>query len=105
MSDIIARVEGVIRERKEASAESSYVASLFAKGEDKILSKVGEEAVEVILASKEGDEVHLVKEVADLLFHTLVLLGHKEIPFEMVEAELEARFGVSGIVEKNSRKG
>ncbi|PLX41535.1 MAG: phosphoribosyl-ATP diphosphatase [Deltaproteobacteria bacterium] len=105
MGDIIEKVEGVIGERKRASADSSYVASLFAKGEDKILSKVGEEAVEVILASKEGDELHLVKEVADLIFHTLVLLGHKEIPFKKVEAELEARFGISGIVEKNSRKG
>ena len=103
--NVLTALEATIRSRKSADPESSYVASLFAAGLNKQLEKVGEEAVEMILAAKdhrEGD-VHLVAEVADLLFHTLVVLGHLEVPFEDVTAELERRFGVSGITEKANR--
>jgi phosphoribosyl-ATP pyrophosphohydrolase len=89
--------------RKLALPDSSYVAKLFAKGDDAILKKVIEEAGEVLLAAKDGDNQHLVYEVADLWFHTLVLLAHKGLGAEDVLKELGRREGVSGIVEKNSR--
>jgi phosphoribosyl-ATP pyrophosphohydrolase len=97
----------VIAERKaNPPAERSYVVSLLSGGTSKIGSKIIEEAGEVVEAADEpGQEgrSHLVHEVADLLFHTLVLLGLKEIPWSEVEAELARRFGVSGIAEKESR--
>lgn len=101
--DILAAVYQVIRERKGASAENSYVASLFAKGLDKILGKIGEEAVETAVAAKGGDPDQVVYEMADLWFHCLVLLGHYDLPPEKVLAELRRRFGISGIEEKASR--
>ena len=101
--EILAAVYQVIQERKAASAESSYVASLFAKGLDKILSKIGEEATETAVAGKGGDKEEVVYEAADLFFHTLVLLGYYDLPPERVYAELRRRFGFSGIEEKASR--
>lgn len=89
--------------RKLASPDSSYVAKLFSKGDDAILKKVIEEAGEVLLAAKDGDPQHLVYEVADLWFHTLVLLSHKGLSAQDVLDELARREGVSGITEKNSR--
>ncbi|MBI1921237.1 MAG: phosphoribosyl-ATP diphosphatase [Geobacter sp.] len=101
--DILRAVYGVIQERKLNPSDTSYTASLFAKGLDKILKKVGEEATEVVIAGKGGTREELVYEVADLFFHTLVLLGYRDIPPDEVYAELRRRFGISGIEEKNSR--
>ncbi len=74
--DILQRLTETLQARKHASPESSYVAKLFSKGEDAILKKIGEEATEVILASKGGDKTHLVYETANLWFHCTVLLAH-----------------------------
>lgn len=93
----------VIVSRKGASPESSYTASLLAKGVDKILKKVGEEATEVVIAGKGGSDDELVYETADLLYHNLVLLAARDIPLDAVWAELARRFGTSGIAEKASR--
>jgi phosphoribosyl-ATP pyrophosphohydrolase/phosphoribosyl-AMP cyclohydrolase len=101
--DILEAVYRVILERKQNPSEKSYVTSLFAKGLDKILGKVGEEATEVAVAGKGGDPDEVVYEVADLFFHALVLLGYYELPPERVYAELRRRFGISGIAEKESR--
>lgn len=102
--DILEAVYQIILERKQmADGEKSYVKSLFDKGLDKILSKVGEEATETAVAGKGGDKEELVYETADLFFHVLVLLGYYEIPPEQVYAELRRRFGMSGIEEKESR--
>jgi phosphoribosyl-ATP pyrophosphohydrolase len=101
--DIIAAVYRVIQERKANPSESSYTASLMAKGVDKILKKVGEEATEVVIAGKGGNREEIVYETADLIFHNLVLLGFYDIDPEEVYAELRRRFGISGIEEKNSR--
>lgn len=93
--------------RRNADPESSYVASLHAAGLNRILEKVGEEAVEVILAAKDaeraGNPDDLVKEVADLWFHTLVMLSHLELGHADVLGVLESRLGVSGHEEKRSR--
>ncbi|MFM7132015.1 MAG: phosphoribosyl-ATP diphosphatase [bacterium] len=107
---IIRQIEATIASRRDESVsdEKSYVSSLLQKGVPKIGSKITEEAAEVVEAAgepgPEGRE-HLVKEVADLLFHTLVLLGHARIDFAEVEAELTRRFGVSGHTEKAARTG
>lgn len=103
-NDILQRLTEMLEARKQASPESSYVARLFGKGEDAILKKIGEEATEVILASKEGDQSHLVYETADLWFHCMVLLAHKGLCAEDVLAELARREGLSGIEEKANRK-
>jgi phosphoribosyl-ATP pyrophosphohydrolase len=100
----IARLEDVIRSRKGGSASDSYVASLFAKGREKIAQKVGEEATEAIIAALSGDKAALTGEAADLLFHLLILLADADLDFEAVLAELERREGVSGIAEKASRQ-
>jgi phosphoribosyl-ATP pyrophosphohydrolase len=102
--DILSRLYSVVLERKLNPSPDSYVCRLLAKGEDKILQKVGEEAVEAILAAKSGSEEALVYELADLTFHTLVLLGARGIPPQRIAAELERRFGTSGIAEKEARK-
>jgi phosphoribosyl-ATP pyrophosphohydrolase len=102
--DVLIRLGETIAARKAADAGSSYVASLIAKGEDAILRKVLEEAAETLLASKEGDKLHVVRETADLWFHTLVLLAWHGAGPEDVLAELQRREGQSGIAEKASRK-
>jgi phosphoribosyl-ATP pyrophosphohydrolase len=99
------RLEGTIAARRAADPDSSYVARLEAKGLGKIAQKLGEEATEAVIAALAGDEVELVAEAADLLFHLLVLLGHKGIALADVLAELERREGTSGIAEKASRQG
>lgn len=93
-----------IEARKLASPDSSYVAKLFSKGEDAILKKVGEEATEVILASKSGEHAQIVYETADLWFHCMVLLSHHGLNSDDVLKELARREGLSGITEKNSRE-
>ena len=107
MDDLLTALDKVLAERKNASPDSSYVASLNAEGLNKILEKVGEEATEVILAAKEaessGSIEELVRETADLWFHTMVLLGHMDSSPAAVLEELERRFGTSGLEEKASR--
>ena len=100
---ILEAVYQVILDRKANPSDSSYTASLMQKGIDKILKKIGEEATEVVIAAKGGVREEIVYEVADLFFHTLVLLGHQDIPLEEVHTELRRRFGMSGIQEKESR--
>jgi len=102
--DILQRLTETLEARKKASPESSYVARLFSKGEDAILKKVGEEATEVILASKAGDKTHLVYETADLWFHCMVLLAQHGLNADDVLNELARREGLSGIAEKESRE-
>jgi phosphoribosyl-ATP pyrophosphohydrolase len=103
--DILLRLTETLEARKNASPESSYVAKLFSKGEDAILKKIGEEATEVILASKSGDKNHLVYETADLWFHCMVLLAQHALSAEDVLNELARREGLSGIAEKAGRGG
>jgi len=101
--DVLKELTAILEARKGESADKSYVASLYAKGLDKILEKVGEEAVETIIAAKNGDKDHLVYETADLWFHSMVMLAHQGLSAEDVLAELGRRFGVSGHDEKASR--
>lgn len=102
--DILKRLSDTLAARRGAAPETSYVARLYSKGDDAILKKVIEEAGEVLMAAKDGDAAHLVREVADLWFHSLVLLAHKGLGAQDVLAELERREGVSGIEEKAGRK-
>jgi phosphoribosyl-ATP pyrophosphohydrolase/phosphoribosyl-AMP cyclohydrolase len=102
-NDILDAVYRVILDRKGNPAQQSYTASLYAKGLDKILGKIGEEATELAVAGKGGDPEQVVYETADLFFHVLVLLGFYDLPPERVYAELRRRFGTSGIAEKESR--
>ena len=102
--DILQRLTETLAARKQAAPETSYVAKLFSKGEDAILKKIGEEATEVVLASKEGDKSHLVYETADLWFHCMVLLAHHGLSAQDVLQELARREGMSGIEEKAKRK-
>lgn len=105
MSDVLTQLAAVLESRKGASPESSYVASLYNKGLDAILKKVGEEATETVMAAKDGDPEKIVYETADLWFHTLVMLACQGLGPQQVLDELERRFGLSGLDEKASRKG
>jgi phosphoribosyl-ATP pyrophosphohydrolase len=100
---ILRRLSEVIAARKAAPPDSSYVASLFAQGHDAVLRKVAEEATEILLASKDGDKLHIVRETADLWFHSLILLAWHGLGADDVLAELRRREGISGIDEKRSR--
>jgi phosphoribosyl-ATP pyrophosphohydrolase len=93
----------VLAERRAADPASSYAAGLYARGEDAILRKVLEEAAEVLLASKQGDKLALVRETADLWFHTLVLLAWHGLAPDDVLAELRRREGISGVDDKAGR--
>ena len=97
----------MLEQRKQASADESYVASLHHKGLNKILEKVGEESVETILAARDaeqsGDNSKVVYETADLWFHSLVMLSHLDIDVDEILKELERRFGLSGLEEKANR--
>ena len=108
MSDaILKQLAEVLEQRKQSSADDSYVASLHQKGLNKILEKVGEESVETILAARDaeqtGDNNKVVYETADLWFHSLVMLSHLDIDVNEVLKELERRFGLSGLEEKANR--
>ncbi|NOY54309.1 MAG: phosphoribosyl-ATP diphosphatase [Deltaproteobacteria bacterium] len=92
-AEILRRIYEVLLERKKSLPDASYTASLFRQGEDAILRKVGEETLEVLLASKAGVESEIVHETADLYFHLLVLLAHHGIPLARIYAELTDRFG------------
>ena len=102
--DIIERLVKVLESRKGADPATSYVASLYDKGLDSILKKIGEESVETIIAAKTGDKEQIVYETADLWFHCLVLLAQQNIDARQVLEELERRFGLSGIDEKAARR-
>src|SRR5215470_7202052 len=102
-TSVLSRLARTIESRKGADTASSYVAQLMAKGNDAILKKVSEEAAETLLAAKDGDKLHIVRETADLWFHTLVLLAWHGLGPDDVLAELQRREGISGIDEKNSR--
>ena len=103
--DVLARLAATIAARKGADPAASYVARLFAQGEDAILKKIGEEATETVMAAKDGDRLRIAAEVADLWFHCLVLLAQHGLGPEDVLAELARREGVSGIAEKAARAG
>ncbi|UCE88871.1 MAG: phosphoribosyl-ATP diphosphatase [Pseudomonadota bacterium] len=103
MTDILLRLAEVLESRKGAEPDSSYVAGLYALGLDAILKKVGEEATETVMAAKDGESERLVYEVADLWFHTLVLLAQQGLGPEAVLEELARRFGLSGLDEKAGR--
>ncbi|MBI3148107.1 MAG: phosphoribosyl-ATP diphosphatase [Betaproteobacteria bacterium] len=103
-ADVLKRLAITIRSRKGADPASSYVAALFAKGEDAILKKIGEEATETVMAGKDGDKLRIAAEVADLWFHSLVLLTAFDLGPDDVLQELARREGVSGHAEKAARK-
>jgi len=106
-SDILAALDQVLQQRRRADPDSSYVAGLYARGLNKILEKVGEEAVEVILAARDNERGEaaeaLIGEVADLWFHSLVLLAQQDLSSQQVLDCLAQRFGLSGLEEKARR--
>jgi phosphoribosyl-ATP pyrophosphohydrolase len=101
--NILARLAETLEARKGADPGSSYVASLYAKGTDAILKKIGEEATEAVIAAKGGDKLQIVRETADLWFHCLIMLAHAGLGPDDVLAELRRREGISGVDEKASR--
>lgn len=103
MSEILQQIAQELEARKGADPATSYVASLYAKGLDAILKKIGEEAAETLIAAKGGESSQVIHEIADLWFHTLVLLAHQGLGPDAVLAELHRRFGVSGHAEKAAR--
>jgi phosphoribosyl-ATP pyrophosphohydrolase len=117
--NILTDIADILETRKSAAPDSSYVAKLYSKGLDAILKKVGEEATETVMAAKDAEHIaqtsssptklteaneHVVYEVADLWFHTLVLLAQQNLHPDQVIAELERRFGTSGLTEKAQRQ-
>jgi len=101
--DVLARLADTIEKRRGADPSASYVAALFARGDDAILRKIGEEATEAVIAGKDGDKIRICAEVADLWFHCLVLLARHGLRPADVLAELARREGTSGHAEKASR--
>ena len=104
MNDVLARLAAALQARKSADPGSSYVAELYQKGLDAILKKLGEEATETVIAAKGGRREQVIHETADLWFHSLVMLAQLDIDHDEVLAELDRRFGRSGLEEKASRK-
>lgn len=104
VSDVLDRLAATIAARRGGDPTTSYVAALFAKGEDAILKKIGEEATEAVMAAKDGDKLRIVAEVADLWFHCLVLLACHGLGPADVRAELARREGSSGVAEKAARR-
>jgi phosphoribosyl-ATP pyrophosphohydrolase len=103
MADTLERLAEVLEQRKQADPDSSYVAKLYGKGLDAILKKIGEEATETVMAAKDGDPEKVVYETADLWFHSMVLLAQQGLGPGDVLAELDRRFGLSGLDEKAQR--
>jgi len=101
--ETLERIAATIEERKGASPETSYVAKLLSGGDDALLKKIGEEATETVLAAKGGDRLHLVREVADLWFHSLIVLARHGLGPGDVLAELHRREGIPGLDEKAAR--
>ena len=104
MNDILTQLAQILEQRKKQRADQSYVASLYAKGLDTILKKIGEESAETIIAAKGGNKDQIVYEIADLWFHTLVLLAQQGLGPDDVLNELQRRLGTSGLDEKAARK-
>ena len=103
MNDTLKQLDAVLQQRKQEDPNSSYVASLYDKGLDTILKKIGEEATETVIAAKSGEKQQIIYETADLWFHTLVLLAQQGLSADDVLKELQRRFGLSGLDEKASR--
>jgi phosphoribosyl-ATP pyrophosphohydrolase len=102
-NDTLKNLDTILQQRKSASADSSYVASLYHKGLNQILKKIAEEAGETIIAAKDGDSEQIIYETADLWFHTMVMLAHNNLSTHDILLELERRFGLSGLEEKKQR--
>ncbi len=102
--EVLKQLADVLEQRKAADPGSSYVAGLYAKGLDAILKKIGEEATETVIAGKGGDNEQIIYEMADLWFHSMVLLAHKGLSPDDVLLELQRRFGLSGLEEKAARE-
>jgi phosphoribosyl-ATP pyrophosphohydrolase len=102
--ETLERIAATIEQNKSGDPAKSYVAKLFSQGEDAILKKIGEEATETVLAAKSGDRLHLVREVADLWFHCMLVLARNGLGPGDVLAEMHRREGISGIDEKAARK-
>jgi phosphoribosyl-ATP pyrophosphohydrolase len=103
-NDTLRRLAAVIDSRKGGDPDASYVSRLFHKGDDAVLKKIGEEATETVLAAKSADRLHLVREIADLWFHCMILLARHGLGPGDVLAELHRREGISGLDEKAARK-
>ena len=103
MSDILNDIALVLEQRKQEAPDKSYVASLYNKGLDSILKKIGEEATETVIAAKDGDKSQIIYETADLWFHCLVMLADQGLGPDDVLQELARRFGMSGLEEKAQR--
>ncbi|PPD48595.1 MAG: phosphoribosyl-ATP diphosphatase [Methylobacter sp.] len=104
MNDTLSQLADVLEQRKRQSADKSYVASLYAKGLDTILKKIGEEATETVIAAKNGEKQQIVYETADLWFHCMVMLADQGLHPDDVLTELQRRFGLSGLEEKAQRQ-
>ncbi|MCK5432820.1 MAG: phosphoribosyl-ATP diphosphatase [Gammaproteobacteria bacterium] len=102
--DVLTELAQTLESRKNADPDSSYVASLYDKGLDEILKKIGEEATEVVIAAKSGEKTAIINETADLWFHTLVMLAQQGLGPDDILSELDRRFGLSGLEEKANRK-
>jgi len=102
--DVLSKLAETLESRKNAEPDSSYVASLYDKGLDEILKKIGEEATEVVIAAKSGEKAAIIHETADLWFHTLVMLAQQGLSPDDILSELGRRFGLSGLEEKANRK-
>lgn len=103
MSDVLTQLADALEQRKQESPDSSYVASLYAKGLDTILKKIGEEATETVIAAKNDDKEQIIYEMADLWFHSMVLLADQGLHPDDILQELQRRFGLSGLEEKAQR--
>ncbi len=103
MNETLKKLDKVLQQRKQEEPSSSYVASLYHKGLDSILKKIGEEATETVIAAKSGDKEQIIYETADLWFHSLVLLAQQDLSSDDVLKELERRVGLSGLDEKANR--
>lgn len=103
MSNTLTQLAEILEQRKTESADKSYVASLYNKGLDTILKKIGEEATETVIAAKDGNKEQIIYETADLWFHCMVLLAQQGLHPDDVLNELQRRFGLSGLDEKAQR--
>ena len=103
--EVLSALAATVRSRRTASSETSYTARLLSEGIESCAKKVSEEAGETALAAVEGDRDHLRREVADLVYHLIVLLEAAELPLADVMIELERRVGIGGLVEKAARRG
>lgn len=103
MNNVLQQLADILEQRKQEPADKSYVASLYAKGLNSILKKIGEEATETVIAAKDGDKKQIIYETADLWFHCMVLLADQGLGPNDVLQELQRRFGLSGLEEKSQR--